>query len=62
MIISTQIVAHGLAPPICAASRCVQVATGPYTDGVCCHCGLTSIVYGLFLPPGRSAGRNVYGL
>ena len=29
MIISTQIVSHGLAPPISAAIRCIQVATGP---------------------------------
>ena len=29
IIISTQIVSQGLAPPISAASSCVQVATGP---------------------------------
>ena len=58
----TQIVAHGLAPPISAASRCVHVATGPYTEGVCCHIGLTSLVYGLSLPPGSMLGVNVYGL
>ena len=44
MIIRTQIVSHGLDPPISAASCWVQVATGPYTDGVFCQYGLTSIV------------------
>ena len=33
----------------------------PYTEGVCCHMGLTSIVYGLCLPAGSMLGVNVYG-
>src|SRR5580658_162000 len=61
MIIKTQMVSHGLAPPASAATRCVQVATGPYTDGAVRHRGSTSATYGLWTPPGSWAGRNVYG-
>src|SRR5438105_13442063 len=61
MIIKIQIVSHGLLPPTSAATRCVQVATGPYTEGVDRQCGSTSVVYGLWIPPGKSAGRYRYG-
>ena len=55
-------VSHGLLPPTSAAARCIQVATGPYTEGVVRHRGSTSAVYGLWMPPGRSTGRYTYGL
>ena len=61
MTIRTQIVSHGLPPPTSAAARCVQVATGPYTDGADRHRGSTSATYGLWTPPGSWAGRKVYG-
>src|ERR1700685_3338936 len=61
MIIRTQMVSHGLLPPASAATRCVQVATGPYTEGVVRHRGSTKATYGLWAPPGRLAGREVDG-
>src|ERR1700722_9426154 len=61
MIIRTQMVSHGLLPPTSAATRCVQVATGPYTEGVVRHRGSTRATYGLWTPPGRLTGRNVCG-
>src|SRR3984885_4529764 len=61
MIIRTQMVSHGLLPPTSAATRCVQVATGPYTEGAERHRGSTRVTYGLWAPPGRLAGTNVYG-
>src|SRR5260370_3421964 len=60
MIIRAQMVSHGLLPPTSAAARCVQVATGPYTEGVDRHRGSTSTVYGLWMPPGRWAGGDKY--
>ena len=33
MIIEIEIVSHGLLPPTSAATKCVQLATGPYTEG-----------------------------
>src|SRR5579859_3983151 len=61
MIIRTQMVSHGLLPPASAATRCVQVATGPYTEGVVRHRGSTRATYGLCTPPCRLMGRKVYG-
>src|SRR5260370_7500861 len=61
MIIRAQMVSHGLLPPTSAATRCVQVATGPYTEGAFCHRGSTRATYGLWTPPGRRMGQKVYG-
>src|SRR5579872_12852 len=61
MTIRTQMVSHGLLPPASAATRCVQVATGPYTEGVVRHRGSTRATYGLCTPPFRLMGRKVYG-